>query len=343
MQKYLRRKGFTLIELLVVIAIIAILIALLLPAVQQAREAARRTQCRNNLHNIGLALHNYHDVFDMFPPAAIEGAATCAQGWIRGNRLSWRVMILPYVDQAPLYNTINFSDWLHGSCRWSPQAGNIDLMRGTVLDVYLCPSDPTDKILGTDAGTNYAGMYATGRVSGNCTGGSPPSYDTSTTPPTDNSALPGSLCARHGGNRGTGVRANNDGGFPIPGAPVTNMKDGSSNTIMVAEVFRGKNFFATSPGSQMNGQRCRRWIAVSGHCGADASRAPNDPRDDQVDWADDHRWESSGPRPMSSTHEGGAFVLVGDGGVRFMNENVDLTVLRNTTSRKSSDNPTFEF
>src|SRR4026208_2018828 len=110
-----RRFGFTLIELLVVIAIIAILIALLLPAVQQAREAARRTQCRNNLKQLGLALHNYHDNFQSFAPhiwvspwtnpgAQVAGV----NDWTNGSRGSWIVRILPYLDQAPLFNQMNF-------------------------------------------------------------------------------------------------------------------------------------------------------------------------------------------------------------------------------------------
>src|SRR5262245_3008809 len=91
-----RQRGFTLIELLVVIAIIAILIALLLPAVQQAREAARRTQCKNHLKQIGLAAHNYHDAFLVFPLG--NGAAL----------FGWKVFTLPYLEQNALYNAINF-------------------------------------------------------------------------------------------------------------------------------------------------------------------------------------------------------------------------------------------
>src|SRR6187455_2473364 len=96
------RRGFTLIEMLVVIAIIAILVALLLPAVQQAREAARRSQCKNNLKQIGLAMHNYHDTFNGFPNG---GIASSVGGW----GLSWYIRILPYIDQAPVFNGINFS------------------------------------------------------------------------------------------------------------------------------------------------------------------------------------------------------------------------------------------
>ena len=95
-----RHRGFTLIELLVVIAIIAVLIALLLPAVQQAREAARRTQCKNNLKQLGLALHNYHDTANTFPPGWIGQSSGPYSGF------GWNSMLLPYFDQGPLYNIL---------------------------------------------------------------------------------------------------------------------------------------------------------------------------------------------------------------------------------------------
>ena len=101
-----RGTGFTLIELLVVIAIIAVLIALLLPAVQQAREAARRTQCRNNLHQIGLALHNYHDAHGTFPPGSIGNCYTAPN---YGQGFSALVQVLPYMDETAIYNSINMS------------------------------------------------------------------------------------------------------------------------------------------------------------------------------------------------------------------------------------------
>jgi len=91
------RRGFTLIELLVVIAIIAVLIALLLPAVQQAREAARRTQCRNNLHQIGLALHNYHDTHNCFPPGNLGPNFSTGAG-VGGHEHTWMTLILPFMD-----------------------------------------------------------------------------------------------------------------------------------------------------------------------------------------------------------------------------------------------------
>src|SRR4051794_22157681 len=102
-----RRGGFTLIELLVVIAIIAVLIALLLPAVQSAREAARRAQCINNLKQLGLACHNYHDIVGSFPPGAINRGDASGNNWWAGVAWNWMTMILPQTEQTPLYNAIN--------------------------------------------------------------------------------------------------------------------------------------------------------------------------------------------------------------------------------------------
>ena len=124
-----RRPGFTLIELLVVIAIIAVLIALLLPAVQQAREAARRIQCRNHLKQIGLAIHNYESTFSVLPPSA-----TISQVGLINQNASWSVhgRILPYLEQGNLYNNLDLS------LAWDNQS----VIAGLKIPVYACPSDP---------------------------------------------------------------------------------------------------------------------------------------------------------------------------------------------------------
>ena len=105
----MRRRGFTLIELLVVIAIIAVLIALLLPAVQAAREAARRIQCVNNMKQMGLAIHNYHNVHNVFPMGAHLGIYDATLVYNAKQNLSLHAAILPFIEQTPIYNAINFN------------------------------------------------------------------------------------------------------------------------------------------------------------------------------------------------------------------------------------------
>lgn len=139
------RQGFTLIELLVVIAIIAILISLLLPAVQQAREAARRSQCKNNLKQLGLAVHNYHDNFTVFPPGG-----TYQQGLTGGGGWSVQARILPYVDQANLNNLIDFSRSYSVQPTVTP----------TRVATFLCPSEVNDRPYVEPATTHYPLNYA---------------------------------------------------------------------------------------------------------------------------------------------------------------------------------------
>ena len=149
------RTGFTLIELLVVIAIIAVLVALLLPAVQQAREAARRSQCKNNLKQLGLAMHNYHEVNNCLPPnEGILGSAVWGDNGF-GTHL---VKLLPFIDQSPMYNSINFSVLGQPVSTVLPNGA---LLRSQSLAILTCPSDDRPTLNGDRALTNYSGNTGT--------------------------------------------------------------------------------------------------------------------------------------------------------------------------------------
>ncbi|PQO25091.1 prepilin-type cleavage/methylation domain-containing protein [Blastopirellula marina] len=152
------RSGFTLVELLVVIAIIGVLIALLLPAVQQAREAARRMQCTNNLKQLALGTHNYHDTLGVFP-----------SGWIRqtvggpnyqnNNFWGWGALLLPYIEQNNIADRIDFGwEWVNNSSLGNPNAG----LSTTPINAYVCPSDITGPLNGKENNngtSNYIGSY----------------------------------------------------------------------------------------------------------------------------------------------------------------------------------------
>jgi prepilin-type N-terminal cleavage/methylation domain-containing protein len=147
-------RGFTAVELLVVVAIVAILIALLLPAVQQAREAGRRSQCKNNMKQLGLAMHNYYDTFSLLPPGWI------AKDWkpATGACWGWGTMILPYIDQAPLYNRVDF--------KRPPAVGELTQ---EMLAVYRCPTDispNTNAVRGNFGTSNYVGNYGSQALPG---------------------------------------------------------------------------------------------------------------------------------------------------------------------------------
>ncbi len=147
MQNSSQARGFTLIELLVVIAIIAVLIALLLPAVQMAREAARRAQCQNNLKQIGLALHNYEQVHGFFPPDGMRVYRSVARRWANpGAEQQWsmKVFLLPYLDRHDVYNAANLDLRAYGEPpmpqSWSRDANAT--LRRSKIETFLCPSDP---------------------------------------------------------------------------------------------------------------------------------------------------------------------------------------------------------
>jgi len=140
-----RKRAFTLIELLVVIAIIAILIALLLPAVQQAREAARRSQCRNNMKQLGIALNTYHEMYNVLPPSYVNGGEVRSYVYLPYGQIknhTGYLMMLPFLDQKPMYDAIDWN-FATGMADWRSRGGGMrqPLIEDKKLEVFRCPSD----------------------------------------------------------------------------------------------------------------------------------------------------------------------------------------------------------
>jgi len=347
--------GFTLIELLVVIAIIAILIALLLPAVQQAREAARRTQCKNNLKQLGIALHNYHDTHSCLPPLKTwANGIDCPGGtpWDNTGGFSWRVMILPFVEQSTMYNQIDFSRVHSNPACTGSQAVWANISNKPIAG-YLCPTDSTPVIIGAHAGTNYGAAVSS---SAQC---KLPYGQTSGTIPYEK------LAAVFQMNSNTGPYK----------VTLTDIKDGTSNTIGVAEVFRARRTAIRGGGTYgLDGNgRCYRWM-VEGACevtgtlgrggalgsmsggfegsggnpggnlqiGATAPKTgdggPNDNRADQASWnGENDEGIHDGFRPSSSQHVGGVQVMLADGSVKFVSDNVDSNAWNAAHSRAGGE------
>ena len=335
-----RMFGFTLIELLVVIAIIAILVALLLPAVQQAREAARRSQCRSNLKNIGVALHNYHDVAGVLPLFKTwatannnkygQGGNNCQRGgqdWENVGGYSWRALILPYVDETPGYESIDFErDHVQDLCCQNRPPSWTDINR-KIMNVYVCPSDETSPRSGGGAnggtGTNYAAVISA----------------------TNNANNPTTAAQQ------AVFQQVSNGSRPVK---LTDIKDGTSNSIAVAEVYRGRIGVRLGGGPvQINAPfRCNRWFAT-GSCGVTGGRTPNWQvangtggilEYDQFSWQDDNdEAANNGFRPASSAHVGGVHALMADGGVKFASDNIDLAVWNAAHTRAGSEDKNPEF
>ena len=294
------RRAFTLIELLVVIAIIAILIALLLPAVQQAREAARRTQCRNNLHNIVIACHNYVDLYNVFPSGHIREPALPRAQSANREAWGWHALILPQMDQANLHNRLGVNEvslqfLLAGA--YAPLPDPIKDLQ-TFIPAYVCPSDTNDGLahqnrhFGGGLGTQAGGW-------GNWRPG----------------------LTTYIGNRGTRDQpqnVNDPFGFLFFNAAVSfrDISDGASNTLFVGE---------------RDTLRCRSgsWIGVRNPHGGGSrgiwynighSRTLINAPTTVFNWSGNNGCGES----FSSMHEGGLFWALADGSVRFMSENIEF-------------------
>jgi prepilin-type N-terminal cleavage/methylation domain-containing protein len=313
-----RRSAFTLIELLVVIAIIGVLVALLLPAVQQAREAARRTHCRNNLKQIGLAFHNYHSSFNLFPPAY-----SCGKGPVLSSLLItdqettvddpnlhlFSELLLPYLDQAPLYNTMNFSSIYFSPADMSAigltqnYTYNNQAAIKNVIPSFLCPSAPRSGNMVEESFGPY--IYTTGAVDYAPVGGTygiggGGFYDV-VYPPASNP--PG---------YNNGVLSDNHTKFGI-----NQISDGTSNTLLLFEL-AGRN------DEYRRGRRFDSYTYGGGW--GSFSYADNWLQGSSIDGS-----ISGGPCAINCTnrggegaysfHVGGGMILLCDGSVRFVSEN----------------------
>ena len=325
LRQALRKKsGFTLIELLVVIAIIAILIALLLPAVQQAREAARRTQCKNNLKQLGLALHNYHDTHGRFPPTQVmvhySGPNNTSP--VPRNH-TWVSMILPYLEQSALYSSINFSAPMFNAGTFQTLSTGETIVSRQVPGLQ-CPSDP-----GFGGGIsshglshmNYAGNMGwdwhyrgPDSVSGPFQNGSEGTRITDIKDGTSNTillaetstkgfqALPGAPTHQaNGGMPRTGGINNSVFRTPF-------IDTGSNGDVMDSAALRGIGLVGTRTWVRPDGAVSSYWWKASPYAHAPTYLAC---------FGINNGWQGA-----SSVHTGGGQFLMGDGAVRFISENI---------------------
>lgn len=325
-------RGFTLIELLVVIAIIAVLIALLLPAVQQAREAARRSQCRNNLKQFGLAMHNYENSNRCFQRANYSSVSTSSTGW---QGFAGHVMLLPFVDQGPLFSQIDFTQTFWG--------GNNFNLKPKILPVFLCPSDNGWK-------------YGTYGNDGNSAGGGN-NYSVCGGPSLLMLSYNGT--GNVGGPPGTPIAVGDQIGVCnlYRNIEIKDIADGTSNTIAAAETIIGDgnssiftlgdlilagtfpagfpNTFATQ--AQLNafsgscnpathyGVTGKNWInGMPNQSFFNTLNPPNTPNYDCTECSGCSWTDGRGVYNSRSRHAGGVHCVMADGSVHFINNNIDI-------------------
>jgi prepilin-type N-terminal cleavage/methylation domain-containing protein/prepilin-type processing-associated H-X9-DG protein len=332
------RPGFTLVELLVVITIIGILIALLLPAVQSAREAARRGQCQNNLKQLALALHNYHGSYQIFPPSSNWNGISPQSGNTANLSPNWVVAILPFLEQQALFNRFVFTKPGTQTPVYITDPLNA-VARGTQLPVMLCPSDrynakPFNGSSAPGRGTSSMGDgWARGNYAANGGGGLMNS---------------GGSGLYYGADPSTWRTANACG---VMGANMSlsmeGIKDGSSNTLLLAEIRAGITSYDSRGVWAMSGA-CPSALWAHGTYGDDNGPDSNQPKADDCLACGDIKnavggsaalakmgmacSEDNGPscwpnwqQTARSMHSGGVNAALADGSVRWINDYVDIS------------------
>ncbi len=310
--RHRHRSAFTLVELLVVIAIIGILVGLLLPAVQAAREAARRMQCMNSIRQVGLALHNHHDTFRRFPYGQYNKIATDAPAGPAWNRACWFHDLLPFVEQSNLYNAfksymestplkphIVFSVNNNGSLPSSPG-------RNTVIPFFVCPSDDqgikNQTVAGNEQG--FHGNYV--------------------------------LCAGNTFfNPSTNTAGDNLNGMFYPFSKNTfgSVTDGSSNTLMVGEILVVRD-------TTTHDLRGRYWNTWQGNVLFTTLNPPNSPVGDRSNYCNaatnrpcQALTATNTAQSARSNHTGGAVFVMADDSTRFVSNSVNLVTYQSLSTR----------
>lgn len=313
-----RRRGFTLIELLVVIAIIAILVALLLPAVQQVREAARSAECKNQVHQLSFALHNYHNSNNSFPMGTRAPVSAP----------NWRMAVLPYMEQNALYNTVDidsqatvggFSSKREDSGTYGYGTGPNAILAGLTLPGWNCPSSP---------------------LSSNASGQSPTYNNAELGQTHDYVAIAGGTPDINGqtgkcsGVTGYGgIFCENGMLYPNGIVRIRDVTDGTSNTLMIGEqsgMVGRKDIRANYHGGWAGFTTSAKPSAMTGSpwgSGTTTVRYPINADETICNGSSGCNSTYDANTTLSSLHPGGTHGLLGDGTVRFLSENMDLNIL----------------
>jgi len=358
------RRGFTLIELLVVIAIIAVLIALLLPAVQSAREAARRSQCVNNLKQLGLAMANYSDQFGSYPPG---GITTNGDPWNAGaNSLNWRAMVLPMMEGNNAYNAINFNVNANNG---GENSAKMYTAYTLTFSSWLCPSDGTNgggklpngqfgagnpngqycnQVLDPTTGqnttwtpvSNYAGSFGDNYCCGPLNGGLP--WETYPAPAVGRPKIGwdgywGTNFGQPGGfTAGAGImRGFFDYRLTQPVATIASVTDGTSNTVIVGEMIPSRA--ADSNFWFQNGGIHGMTVPINWNSNTFPATAANCNSQWQNSTAPLGCRFSAAAKGFVSLHPGGANFAFADGSVRFLKQSISMPTYAALGSRNGGE------